>query len=258
MLFPRWLRAPSFNDAVSFFYVCSHVGQFVGRFVSSYPGVGFDVSYTNVLSALQLQLSVRRSQTFHTALIHIFAEHESSAKALGGGLGGLFLALISVAAVALTVSAGPVCRAACSYVSTRRGHVGTRGNLARTPRPRRLHRLSRRAAPSVHRRTCRRTAPSAVAGSSLPLLLARSLGSCQMSSVEACAKGVRLTRIRHGREFRLKSGKFRFSSASPSPNTPCLAVRPHGTTTYIASRGSAGKAKHCRGQEAGRSAEGFL
>ena len=62
MFFPRRFRAPSFNDAVSFFYFCSHVGQFVGRFVSSYPGVRFDVSYTNVLPALQLQLSVRRSQ----------------------------------------------------------------------------------------------------------------------------------------------------------------------------------------------------
>ena len=46
MLFTRWLRAPSFNDAVSFFYVCSHVGQFVGRFVPPYPGVGLDVPYT--------------------------------------------------------------------------------------------------------------------------------------------------------------------------------------------------------------------
>ena len=62
LLFPRRFCAPSLNDAVSLLYVGAHVGKLVGRLISSYPGVGFDVSYVNVLPALQLQQSVRRSQ----------------------------------------------------------------------------------------------------------------------------------------------------------------------------------------------------
>ena len=54
----RRFRAAPFDDGVPLLYFRSPVGQFIRRFVSSDPCVGFDVSDVDVVSSLVLQQPV--------------------------------------------------------------------------------------------------------------------------------------------------------------------------------------------------------